>query len=60
MASTAPTQTGLTYGRYLEIDDDERYEVLDGELLRTPAPETRHQFAVGKLYRLVSYFVEDR
>jgi Uma2 family endonuclease len=60
MASPAPAASGWTYQRYLEIDDDERYEILDGELLMTPAPGTRHQFIAGKLYRTVAQFAEDR
>jgi len=60
MATPVPVPTGWTYARYLEIDDDERYEILDGELLMAPAPGTRHQFVAGKLYRLVADFAEDR
>jgi Uma2 family endonuclease len=60
MASPAPVSTGWTYQRYLELDDEQRYEILDGELLMTPAPGTRHQFIAGKLYRIVAQFAEDR
>jgi len=31
-------------------DDGNRYEVVDGELLMTPAPSFDHQFVVGELF----------
>ncbi len=30
-------------------DDGNRYEVIDGEVLVTPAPTTRHPYVVGRL-----------
>ncbi len=32
-------------------DDGQRYEILDGALVVSPSPVTRHQFVVGGLYR---------
>jgi len=32
-----------TYQDYLELDDDQRYEILEGELIMVPAPDTDHQ-----------------
>ena len=39
-------------------DDGTRYEIVDGELLVTPAPVRRHQRMVGRLFRLVADYVE--
>ncbi len=33
----------FTYEDYLKTPDDERYELIEGELLMTPSPITRHQ-----------------
>jgi len=40
-----------TYAEYARLPDDgNHYEVIDGEVLVTPAPSTRHQHAAGNLY----------
>ncbi len=32
-----------TYSRYLTLDDEHRYEVLEGKLIMVPAPDVTHQ-----------------
>ena len=39
-------------------DDGNRYEVLDGELLVSPAPSWRHQEVVQRLFLLIHPYVE--
>jgi Uma2 family endonuclease len=60
MASTAPVSTGWTYQRYLELDDEIRYEIVDGELLMTPAPGTTHQRVIRELFLRFALFVRER
>lgn len=59
MASTAPASQGWTYQQYLELDDEQRYEIIDGELLMTPAPGTRHQEISSELGFRIMQFVRE-
>ena len=55
------TKTKLTYESYLKTPDDERYELLDGELLvMEPAPLTAHQYVLGNLYYAMRLFSDER
>lgn len=40
-------------------DDGNRYEVVGGELLVTPAPSWRHQRALGRLYRALDQYLRE-
>ena len=54
----APGKIVLTYDDYCALPNDRnRYEILDGELSVTPAPATKHQIALGNLYRILSIHV---
>ena len=54
------TETKLTYESYLKTPDDERYELLDGELLvMEPAPLTTHQYVLGNLHHAVRSFLDE-
>lgn len=46
-----------TYEEYYRLADDQRYEIIDGNLLMAPAPDTWHQDSSRKLFRLVDRFV---
>ena len=54
----SPT-TKLTYEEYLKTSDDERYELLDGELIIMPAPSIAHQHVAMKLRTRLDTFVEE-
>ena len=50
------TRLKLTYADYLTTPEDKRYELLDGELMLTPAPDELHQRTQAELgYQLISY-----
>lgn len=46
-----------TYADYLQLPDDERYEVIGGQLLMTPAPSGKHQTICACLAAILWHFV---
>jgi Uma2 family endonuclease len=44
----------FTYNDYIEIDDNNRYEVIDGELYMMSSPSSTHQMIVGEVFRQLS------
>ena len=57
--NSSPVTTKLTYEDYLKTSDDERYELLDGELIIMPAPSIAHQHVAMKLGTRLDTFVEE-
>jgi Uma2 family endonuclease len=55
-----PTQPYTwTYAEYARFPDDgNRYEVIDGEVLVTPAPSPRHQYILANLLVAMRAYVE--
>lgn len=55
----ASLTTRLTYADLRQIPPDRnRYELIEGELFVTAAPNTEHQRKVGRLYRLLADYVD--
>ncbi len=50
----------LTYEDYLKTPDDERWELLNGELTMAPPPTTTHQRVAKRLLVRLDAFVEER
>jgi len=51
----------LTYQDYLAMPEvKRRYEIIDGELIMTPAPTPDHQWIVGEIYVSLRRFVKER
>ena len=48
--ATAQSAVKRTYDDYCATADDERYELLNGELTMVPAPNTKHQRVLGRLH----------
>ena len=49
----------LTYTDYLETSDDERYELLNGELVLSPSPKEIHQYISSVLHILIGTFARE-
>jgi Uma2 family endonuclease len=50
----------LTYDDLKDMPDDgQRYEIIGGELLVTPAPTSNHQRVVGRIFRLLDDYARD-
>ncbi len=47
-----------TYQEYLKLPDDgKRHEILNGELIMTPAPNPLHQMVLAKLFTILNNYV---
>ena len=53
-------RTRLTYEDYANTPDDERYELINGELIMAPSPNIPHQGNQSKLGWRLAAFVERR
>lgn len=49
-----------TYEDYLQIEDEKRYEVHEGELMMVPAPTTTHQRISWKIERIIGDFIIEK
>ncbi len=60
MVTTTKLRTKLTYEDYLNTPDDERYELIDGELIMSPSPRMAHQEADMEIGSILHTFVKLR
>ena len=58
MATTQPV-VKFTYEDYLTTPADERYELLDGDLIMVPAPNLKHQHVLGNLHYHLRQFITE-
>jgi Uma2 family endonuclease len=56
----AKEQPRFTYADYLAGDEDERYEIIDGEAYMLAAPSRIHQEISGNLYYALRSFLEGK
>ena len=59
MATTTQGTVRLTYNDYCATPDDERYELLNGNLMMVPAPNRKHQKVLLRLAQKLDNFAEE-
>src|SRR5439155_70653 len=47
-----------TYEEYFRLEDEQRYEIIGGDLLMAPAPDTWHQEWLGALFSILNSHVK--
>lgn len=57
---SVPPEARFTYEHYLLTPEDKRYELIDGDLYRTPAPTPYHQIVSQRIAFALGFFVEER
>ena len=55
---TTQLRTKLTYQDYRNTPDDERYELIDGELIMSPSPRRAHQRTDAELGAILHTFIK--
>ena len=55
-----PKEKVWTYEDYLRLEDDKRYEVINGRLVEMPAPTPLHQDVSGNLEFIMRMFVREK
>jgi Uma2 family endonuclease len=56
--ATAQPAARLTYEDYCAAPADNRYELLDGELIMVPAPNLKHQTVSAEIYAHLRQFIK--
>jgi hypothetical protein len=59
-AGTATAEKRWKYEDYLRLDDEHRYEVIEGQLIMAPAPDTSHQRSVRDLLFVITHFIREK
>ena len=57
IATSVKPKLKLTYEDYASLPDDERYELIDGELIPMPSPKWLHQLLQAKIFLPLANFV---
>lgn len=56
----ATEEKKYTYADLLEMDDEKRYEIIDGKLYLMSSPNIKHQVLAGEIYALLREFLKGK
>jgi Uma2 family endonuclease len=59
MTTVVEKRKKYTYKDYVNTPDDKRYELIEGELLMTPSPTTKHQRVLREIEFILKKFVSE-
>lgn len=59
MTTVVEKKKKYTYEDYVHTPDDKRYELIEGELLMTPSPTTKHQRVLREIEFILKKFVSE-
>lgn len=51
------TSIRYNYQDYLQLPEDKRYEIIDGDLFMVPSPNESHQRILANIFHLLSHYV---
>lgn len=60
MLPLAHTEETYTYADLLSWDDDERFELYDGQPVALASPKGSHQLILGELYRQIGNYLRGK
>jgi Uma2 family endonuclease len=60
MTKVVEKKKKYTYEDYVNMSDDKRYELIEGELLMTPSPVPKHQRVLRELEFILKKFVSEK
>ncbi len=53
------TKIKYNYQDYLQLPEDKRYEIIDGDLFMVPSPNENHQRTLSNIFYIFSHYVRE-
>ncbi|GMT49608.1 MAG: hypothetical protein IEMM0008_1147 [bacterium] len=59
IAMAVTKQKKWNYEDYYNLDDEKRYEIIEGELIEMPSPGSEHQIISAKIFAKLNNYIEN-